>query len=255
MVVGIHKTDIVFSNTWLFKRRQKKVFKHVDIFAFRSESIKKYFFNSFKGFLSTRNFIANSGVPEQIILKDKEKSLTTVKRILYVGTLIDRKNADKLLIALSKVKEPYQLTIIGEGYNKNKLIELCELLGIKENVQFLGRIKRESVFLEMEKHDFFVLPSVKETFGLVYLEAMAKGLIVIGMKGWGIDGVVVDGENGFLCKDDSQEKISQKVIQVLNLTYQEQQLIVENSLRSIKKYTDKNVANKYLENISSTLRS
>ena len=38
--------------------------------------------------------------------------------------------------------------------------------------------------------------SSPETFGLAYLEAMARGNIVIGTKGWGIDGIVIDGENG-----------------------------------------------------------
>ena len=48
--------------------------------------------------------------------------------------------------------------------------------------------------------DCFVMVSSREAFGLVYLEAMAKGCIVIGTKGQGIEGIVKHGENGFLCK-------------------------------------------------------
>ena len=50
----------------------------------------------------------------------------------------------------------------------------------------------------MKKSDVFVMPSAPETFGLVYLEAMASGCIVVGAKGWGIDGLIKNGFDGYL---------------------------------------------------------
>ena len=49
----------------------------------------------------------------------------------------------------------------------------------------------------MEESDVFAMVSSPETFGLVYIEAMAKGCVTIGSKGEGIDGVIVNNENGF----------------------------------------------------------
>ena len=249
MIVGIHRTDILFSKTWLYRRRQEKVFEDVDLFAFRSKALKKHFLERFSQFKDKKSFIANSGVPQNIILKRKKNNNTGVKKIIFVGALIDSKNLDKLLISLTNVKTPYQLTVIGDGENKEKLLNLCKTLNIERNVFFLGRIKREKVFLEMEKHDFFVMPGIKETLGLVYLEAMAKGLVVVGMKGWGIDGIIHDGENGFLCENDSQEKVNDKIIQVLNLTAEEQKRITANSFKTIEKYTEQSVADEYLKEI------
>ena len=72
-------------------------------------------------------------------------------------------------------------------------------LGLESCVYFEGEKAREQVLHLMEESDIFVLVSSPETFGLVYVEAMAKGCITIGSKGEGIDGVIVNNENGYLC--------------------------------------------------------
>ena len=46
----------------------------------------------------------------------------------------------------------------------------------------------------------FIMISRKETFGLVYLEAMATGCITVAARGEGFDGIIEDGVNGFLCE-------------------------------------------------------
>ena len=136
-----------------------------------------------------------------------------MKRILYVGTLIDRKNADKILIALSKLPFQFEFTVIGEGVNLEMLKKLSKL-GIDSHVFFKGFIQIKEVFEEMDKHDYFVMQSINETFGLVYLEAMSRGMVVVGMRHTGIDGIIVDQKNGFLCENESQRSITSKIRQV-----------------------------------------
>ena len=53
--------------------------------------------------------------------------------------------------------------------------------------------------ITLGQSDVFVLPSVNETFGMVYLEAMSQGCIPIGTSGEGIDGIIENGKNGYLC--------------------------------------------------------
>ena len=60
----------------------------------------------------------------------------------------------------------------------------------------------------MGKADCFAMVSSPETFGLTYLEAMACGCYTIGSKGEGIDGVLVDGENGKLVTPGSVEELA-----------------------------------------------
>ena len=64
--------------------------------------------------------------------------------------------------------------------------------------------------------DAFVLASYSETFGVVYIEAMYAGLPVIGIRGQGIDGVVKDGENGFLATPRDVEDLVEKIEYIIN---------------------------------------
>lgn len=248
-IVGIHTTDILFSRKNLFKKRQRNVFKHTDLFAYRSNTVKKLFENIFQEFSNQPSFIANSGIPESAIRTKKTYKHSKMKRILYVGTLIDRKNADKILIALSNLPFQFEFTVIGEGLNLEMLKKLSRKLGIDSHVFFKGFIQRKQVFEEMDKHDYFVMPSINETFGLVYLEAMSRGMVVVGMRHTGIDGIIVDQKNGFLSENESQHSITSKIRQVFELNPQQQQLVIDCALKTVRNYTNKKAADYYLKQI------
>ena len=67
----------------------------------------------------------------------------------------------------------------------------------------------------MGSSQFFVMPSVQEGFGIVYLEAMACGCIAIGTEGEGIADLIVSGENGFLVPPDQPETIAKTILRCL----------------------------------------
>lgn len=100
-----------------------------------------------------------------------------------------------------------RLTIIGQGPERPALEELCRQLGVADGVRFLGQIPNEDVLAEMAKARFYVMPSVREGFGIVYLEAMASGCITIGTQGEGIADLIESGVNGFLVPPDDPETI------------------------------------------------
>ena len=99
------------------------------------------------------------------------------------------------------------LTVIGQGALRSKLETLCEQLGVSGFVQFLGRKPNHEVFQKMCESGFFVMASKPEGFGIVYLEAMAAGCVAVGTEGEGIDGVIKNGENGFLVPADDVETV------------------------------------------------
>ena len=68
-------------------------------------------------------------------------------------------------------------------------------------------MEHEQVLAEMRKADIFVLPSINETFGMVYLEAMASGCITVCTENDGIAGIIENNENGFFWKDGIIEEI------------------------------------------------
>lgn len=129
----------------------------------------------------------------------------TVK-LLYVGKLIKRKNVDLILRAMAALpgRHSLQLTVLGGGKELPRLQALAEQLGISPQVVFLPAVPHAQVFAHMAQADIFVMPSVNETLGLVYLEAMAMGCLTIGTKGEGIDGILTDGVNGFLTEPTAQ---------------------------------------------------
>ena len=63
----------------------------------------------------------------------------------------------------------------------------------------------------LKQHDVFIMISKNETFGLVYLEAMAVGCITIASRQEGFDGIIKHGYNGFLCEAGNQEELEKLI--------------------------------------------
>lgn len=69
------------------------------------------------------------------------------------------------------------------------------------------RLTREQTLEEFRKAEVFVMISSPETLGLVYLEAMSQGCVAIGSRNEGIDGILVDGKNGYLVESGNAEEL------------------------------------------------
>ena len=119
-------------------------------------------------------------------------------------------------------------------------------LQLNDNISFLGHIPRNEVLNILDESECMIMISKNETFGLVYLEAMGRGCITIGSKNQGIDGVIIDGVNGFLCNEGDQEEL-QNIIKKINfLSSEERQQISQNAIDTVKKLTDFEAAKKYI---------
>ena len=118
------------------------------------------------------------------------------KRILLVAQLYDIKGIPYLLQALAQLKErrqDYFLDVIGDGPKHGEYENLAKNLGIGHQVRFHRLKPKEAIAEFMRNCDFFVLPSLYETFGVVYIEAMACGKPVIATD--------VGGAKEFITKD------------------------------------------------------
>ena len=130
--------------------------------------------------------------------------------IIQVGNLIRQKKNDITIRALSKLACQYpeaKLVIVGDGAERGNLEALCRELNVMDKVQFCGHLPNQKVLSQMAEAQFFCMPSVREGFGIVYLEAMASGCITIGTAGEGIADLIRDGENGFLVPPDDSGAI------------------------------------------------
>lgn len=138
--------------------------------------------------------------------------------MIQVGNLVPSKRVDMTIRALAKLREKYpemMLTVVGQGPEKEKLVSLCQDLGVAEQVCFTGLLPNDAVFERMCQSAFFVMASKPEGFGIVYLEAMSAGCVTIGTEGEGIDGVIRNGENGFLVPADDPDAIAELVSRCL----------------------------------------
>ena len=158
------------------------------------------------------------------------------------------KNLDVVLHALTELDEniPWTYTIVGDGSERENLEQLISELGLSRRVRMLGYKRREKCLGLMRKSNVFIMPSAPETFGLAYLEAMASGCVVIGAEGWGIDGVVKDGVNGYLVAPRESGQIRQSLQTVRNTP---KTAIIENSITTIKNYTAEEATKNYAQMI------
>ncbi len=119
--------------------------------------------------------------------------------IIAVGNIVATKGLDILIRAIAELQNPDILVhIVGDGKEKASLEQLSVELVVSRQFVWYGRLPMPEVMTMYPQADMFILPSWSETFGIVYLEAMYYGLPALGVKGQGIDGVIIDNVNGFL---------------------------------------------------------
>lgn len=103
--------------------------------------------------------------------------------IIFAGRLIKEKHPDLILRAMSILREErpdLRAVFIGDGPERERLLEERKRLGLEENVSFTGFLPTwEAVIGMMKASSVFVLPSTREGFGIAALEAMACGLPVV----------------------------------------------------------------------------
>lgn len=121
---------------------------------------------------------------------------------LVVGSLIPRKGFDLLLKAFSQLNSDSRLIIVGSGTENKRLHQMAERLCIADRIRFTGMLGKADIIALMNESNAFVLPSRGETFGVVYIEAMAMGLPVIATRCGGPEyfvtpdcGLLIDVEN------------------------------------------------------------
>lgn len=117
------------------------------------------------------------------------------------------------------------LKIGGDGSLKGKLEELIKECGMENQIYLLGSLSRDEVSKEMKSCDCFVLASEHETFGVVYIEALACGKPVIGTYNGGADDIIKD-YNGIIIEKNNIEKLKDALIQMKNIykTYDENEI-------------------------------
>lgn len=132
-------------------------------------------------------------------------------KFVSVGSLLPIKCFNLLIRAFATVpRSNVTLNIIGGGPLKGELQSLIRKLDLQERVHLLGLKSPEEVSRILTESDCFVLASRSETFGIVLIEAMAKGLPVIATKCGGPESIV-NKQNGLLVPVDNIQAMSDAI--------------------------------------------
>ena len=121
----------------------------------------------------------------------------------FAGKLVVRKGVDELLRAAGELghARAWTLRIVGDGPERDRLVDLAAHLGIADRVEFVGFRNTSEMPAEFARCDVVVMPSTRENRGLVAVEAMASGAAVVVSSNtgvWGPGDVLEDGVTGFV---------------------------------------------------------
>lgn len=137
------------------------------------------------------------GIEVDKFSKAKQLEKSEKFKLLILGRLDLTKGQDIALKALAKLKNyNWELEIVGEGADKNKIVKLISDLNLQDRVRVLPAIKNVAEVLE--RNQIVLIPSRLEAFGLTAAEAMATGRIVISSNAGGLPEVVKDGKTGLV---------------------------------------------------------
>lgn len=236
-----------------YTRSNAKKLNRLDKVGCRSHYGAKTLFEKLK--LNKEPFVCSSGITDKYATTAVENKIifqSTQKHIVTIGRLLDWKCIDSAIVGVDDALKgtEYSYSIMGDGPEMDSLQKLINKRGITDKVKLLGRLPREQVIENLKSADIFVLISEHETFGLVYLEAMLQGCITVAAWEGGVDGIIKDGINGFLCKQDDPEDLAKVIEKIAQTPVETLNLISKKAQETALEYTDSKVAARYLANIS-----
>ena len=170
-------------------------------------------------------------------------------RLFALGTIDQRKNQITTLKACDiLIERGYQVLFYFAGKNYDQKL-FSEIRG-KAYSRYLGQLSKEQVREQLLNSDILVVPSIHETFGLVYAEAMSQGVPVIYTRGQGFDGQYDEGEVGFSVDCFNENEIADCILKILS----DYQNISDRCIDYAKRYSWQSIAEKYKDTYLKCLR-
>lgn len=240
----MHSSGAKFKKT--YPENYEKYLESLDLIGFRSKAFKTEFDKIFN--IKKRNFLCYSGIPTRYLNFREREFEKGIHKYCFVGNLFKLKRVENTIVALNDAypNKNFVFNVVGDGAEITKLKKLTKKLKLEENIIFHGRLTRDDAQNIISNSDIYVMVSISEAFGLSYVEALAKGCITIGTKGQGIDGVIVHGKNGFLCKADDNVELSNLFKYIQNLDATSLKKISCSAFETAKEMTEFNAAKTYI---------
>jgi glycosyltransferase involved in cell wall biosynthesis len=159
--------------------------------------------------------------------------------IIFAGRLIKEKNVDLLIKAVAILKADFpkiRCCIVGDGPEKAGLVELAENTGVYGNIEFVGFQEYGALIRKIKASKVLVLPSSREGFGMVVIEAFACGVPVVTVRAKynAAQGLVENEVDGLVVEPEDRE-IAKAVLKIIERS-SDYRKISEAALRKAKTY-------------------
>ena len=233
IVALTHGHEVWWAKVWPFRIALKRIGAGVDYLTYLGQFTKEEISRALRESDRTKLVHIAPGIDtEHFAPQDSTNNqrlslgLANKKVIISVGRLVHRKGQDVLIEAIpliARVVPNVHLLFIGEGPYRNELDKRIQKLGISDRVTFIGRVQFENLPQYLCAGDIFAMPSRSrlgglevEGLGIVYLEASACGLPVIGGISGGAPDAVLQGQTGFSVDGTSATEVASSAINLLS---------------------------------------
>lgn len=250
-IVALRNTDVngYFKNARHLRKLGIEIMKNAKKVIFISPSYKEFVIDNFireneKVDLLEKFQVIPNGIDDfwiENIYEEKERKDSNVVNLIHASRIDKNKNVEtsiEIAKTLRKKGIESYIKIIGDGPEKGNLMCIYKEM---EYVEFLDKVSKEELIDEYDKSDILIMPSKFETFGLVYPEAMTRGLPVIYTRNQGFDNYFKEGVVGYPIKYNDVNEGSDSVIKILN-NYKE---ISKNCIENSRRFSWKKICKTY----------
>ena len=167
------------------------------------------------GYDHKKFFVSETQICRQILGLPKNKKI-----ILNVGFLYSNVKGHFYLIESMKdiisKRNDVMCFIVGDGILREKLEKQILSSNLQNHIKIVGSKPHHEISLWMNACDLFVLPSLKESFGIVQVEAMACGKPVVSTYNGGSEEIIVSNDYGLLCEPGNSTDLASTIICALS---------------------------------------
>lgn len=162
------------------------------------------------GYYSSFPLTIHNGMPDCDVAKISQEHESGKVRLMTVARMEPQKDYSTLLKALSFCQDlPLEVVVVGDGPDKNNILELVENYGLGNQITFLR--SNSNVIELLVQADLYLLISKWEGLPRSIIEALRAGLPIIASDVGGNRELVLSGENGFLVKKGDYADLSEKI--------------------------------------------
>lgn len=183
--------------------------------SYKKQVLENYIPAKYRNLIENKSYVIPNGIDSLFLDNcpdEKSMPLNGKINLIYVGEINTNKNLQTTLKAcvLLESQGVYPtIKVVGP-------ITDPQYEWIKDNrfVEYHPLCPKEEVLKFLRSSDIFVMPSLKETFGLVYIEALSQGVPIVYSEGQGLDGYFEEGYVGYHVNSKNSEQICNAVLQI-----------------------------------------